>query len=86
MRQYDLGQYLGIAMAGILHALDVSCIVLAGGLTHSADLFYQSACDALAAHAFPSMFEGVRVEVGTLREDAGVIGAASIAQALDVDT
>ena len=72
-----LGEHLGIAMAGILHALDISCVVLAGGLTHSADLFHQSAYEAMVAHAFPSMAEGVSVLIGTLHEDAGIVGAAS---------
>ena len=74
----EMGWHLGVAMAGIVQALDVSRIVLAGGLSRSADLFYESACDAMKAHAFPSIVEGVEVVVGTLREDAGIIGAAAL--------
>ncbi len=74
----SVGHHLGIAMAGIVQALDVSHVILAGGLSRSADLFYQSACDAMRAHAFPSIVDGVQVLVGTLKEDAGIIGAASL--------
>ena len=65
----------------ILHALDISCVVLAGGL----DSLKRSLPPKRLARrwlAFSSMAEGVSVLTGTLHEDAGIVGAASIANGL----
>lgn len=71
-----MGDCLGQATATVVHALDVQCIILAGGLVPTADLFMPALMTTFHARTFRSMSRGVRVVVGTLGEDAGVIGAA----------
>ncbi len=72
----DAGRALGLAIAGLVHALDVQRVVLAGGLSGAADLFLPDLERTLEERMFSSMREGLEVVVGTLGEDAGVIGAA----------
>ena len=72
----SLGGHLGVAIAGAVHALDVQRVVLAGGLTGASDLFLEATYASMRRHAFPSVAAGVEIVVGTLGEDAGVIGAA----------
>jgi glucokinase len=74
----SLGGHLGVAIAGAIHTLDVQRVVLAGGLTGAADLFLEATQESMRRHAFPSVAEGVEVVVGTLGDDAGVIGAAAM--------
>ena len=76
-----VGRYLGQAIAGFVHALDVTCVVLAGGIATAADLFLPATESSFRARSFLSMSEGVRIVAGTLGEDAGIIGAALAAQA-----
>ncbi|MGB0588057.1 MAG: ROK family protein [Myxococcota bacterium] len=74
----SLGSHLGVAIAGAVHALDVQRVVLAGGLTGASDLFLEATYASMRRHAFPSVADGVEIVVGTLGEDAGVIGAAAL--------
>jgi glucokinase len=74
----SLGRHLGVAIAGAIHTLDVQRVVLAGGLTGASDLFLQSTHESMRAHAFPSVVEGVEVVIGTLGDEAGVVGAAAL--------
>ncbi len=71
-----MGDCLGQATATVVHALDVQCVVLAGGLLPTADLFMPALTATFHARTFRSMARGVRIALGTLGEDAGVIGAA----------
>ena len=72
----EVGAYVGQAVAGFVHALDVTRVVVAGGIAFAADLFLPAADETFRARAFRSMSEGVDLRAGTLGEDAGIIGAA----------
>jgi glucokinase len=74
----EVGEHLGVAIASMLHALDVERVVLSGGLAGASDLFLGSAQESMRAHAFASMAEGVDIVVGTLGEEAGIVGAAAL--------
>ena len=77
----QVGEHLGVAIAGILHALDIQRVILAGGLSGASDLFLEATQESMRAHAFKSMATGIDVIPGSLREDAGIIGAASLVPA-----
>lgn len=77
-----VGRALGQAAAAALHTLDIPTIVLAGGIAGAAPFIVPAMHEALVAHAFRSMSEGVRILVGTLGTAAGVLGAAALAAAL----
>jgi glucokinase len=74
------GRYLGQATAALVHTLDVTTIVLAGGIA-GAFPFLASALEAeLVARTFRSMSRGVTILQGTLDTQAGLLGAAAVAR------
>jgi len=79
----DLGVHLGVAAAAMVHALDVTTIILAGGIAYAAGLFVPAMEAEIRARTFVSMSEGLSVRAGTLGEDAGIVGAAMAASSGD---
>jgi len=74
----EVGRYLGQAAAAVVHTLDITTIVLAGGIA-GAFTYIAPAMEAeLRARTFRSMSEGVRILNGTLGTRAGVLGAAAL--------
>jgi len=74
----EVGRYLGQAAAAAVHTLDITTIVLAGGIA-GAFVYIAPAMEAeLKARTFRSMAEGVRILNGTLGSRAGVLGAAAL--------
>lgn len=73
----DAGQWLGIGLANATNLLNPDLIVLGGGLMLGAsDLLLPPTLGSLDAHALPSARGHVRIELGMLGEQAGLIGAA----------
>jgi glucokinase len=71
------GRWLGIALANAVNLLNPNLIVLGGGLMlGAADMLLPPAQEALDEHALPTARQQVQVELGSLREYAGLIGAA----------
>jgi glucokinase len=70
-----LGRNLGVAMSAVINAFEPEHLVVGGGLSRAADLFFETARAEAAARALPKLFE--RVEIGLARggAEAGVIGA-----------
>lgn len=77
---HELGEHVGVACAAFVHSLDVTRILLCGGIAHASDLFMEDVRRSLVAHTFRSMSEGVEIRVGELGEEAGIIGAAQVAR------
>ncbi|TNF32320.1 MAG: ROK family protein [Deltaproteobacteria bacterium] len=75
----SVGGYLGMAVAALIHTLDVTTILLCGGIAAAAPLFVPAMEAELRARTFRSMSAGVQILVGTLGADAGIVGAAAIA-------
>ena len=70
------GRALGQVLAGLLNALNVRTVVLAGGVAN-AFRWMEAATRAEIEHrAFAAVRKDVEIRVGTLGEKAGVIGAA----------
>lgn len=76
----DAGRYLGQAAAALVHTLDVTTIVLAGGIAKAFALIAPSMEEELRARTFRSMAEGVVILEGTLDTHAGLHGAAAVAR------
>ena len=75
----ELGAYLGLAAASLIHTLDVTVILLCGGIAAAADLFVPAMEAELRERTFKSMSAGVEIRVGTLGADAGIVGGAAVA-------
>ena len=78
----DVGKYLGIASAGIINLLNISRIVIGGGLAGSWDLFIGPLKGEIQSRAFKIPASRCDVVPGALKDDAGVLGAASLTKTL----
>jgi glucokinase len=72
----ETGTYLGLGLGGLVNILNPEVLVLGGGAVQSGEPLLAPMRRALQARAFPSAFDGLRVEVAQLGQDAGLIGAA----------
>lgn len=75
----ESARYLGMGIANIVSILNPQMIVLGGGLMQAADLFLPTVKQVLAEWAQPIAAQHVRIEVTSLGEDAGLLGAARLA-------
>ena len=79
-RLFDrLGTYLGVGMTAVVNAFEPQHLVIGGGLSRAADLFFDTACDEASARALPALWERVSVSRARGGADAGVIGAGVLA-------
>jgi glucokinase len=75
----ESARYLGMGIANIVSILNPQMIVLGGGLMQAADLFLTTVNHVMAEWAQPIAAQHVRIEVTSLGEDAGLLGAACLA-------
>jgi glucokinase len=76
---HESARYLGMGIANIVSILNPQMIVLGGGLMQAADLFLDTVKHVMAEWAQPIAAQHVRIEVTSLGEDAGLLGAARLA-------
>lgn len=78
----DVGRHLGVAAAALVQTLDLTLVVLCGGIGEGAfDLVAPSMDQELVQRTFRSMSAGVTIRKGELGPAAGIIGAALLAAA-----
>jgi glucokinase len=70
------GTMLGRALAGLLHTLNVDTVVLAGGVSHTFDWMKDAMRKELQQRCYPVVADAVTIRVGTLGDQAGILGAA----------
>jgi glucokinase len=75
----EAGSYLGIAAAGVINLLNLEAIILGGGVSRSFELLAVPMRRELLARSFTIPGERVRIVLGELGDDAGVLGAAATA-------
>jgi glucokinase len=85
-----LGTNLGVGIAGYVNIFEPEHLVIGGGLSRAADLFFDRAVEEAAGRALPALWERVAVSLARGGADAGVIGAGVLAahelQAAERDT
>jgi glucokinase len=74
-----LGTNLGVGMAGYVNIFEPEHLVIGGGLSRAAGMFFDRAVDEAAERALPALWEQVSVTVARGGTDAGVIGAGVLA-------
>jgi glucokinase len=77
----ESARYLGMGIANIVSILNPQMIVLGGGLMQASDLFLDTVNRVMAEWAQPIAAQQVRIEITSLGEDAGLLGAARLALA-----
>ncbi len=74
-----LGRWLGVGIAGAANTFEPQLIAIGGGLSSAADLFLEIAIAEAGSRALPSIWERVDVEPAQAGQEAGVIGAGTLA-------
>lgn len=73
------GTYLGIGLSNIANVFDPQVIVLGGGVISAGEPFLGPARDELFAMTTAQRRRPMRMAVGVLGDDAGILGAAALA-------
>lgn len=76
----EMGWYLGIGLGNLVNIFSPQGIILGGGLSQIADLFLPAARESLLATSIDPRAGRVEVKVSTMGYDAGLIGAAAMAE------
>jgi len=75
----QVGRYLGMAVASIVHALNPEMVILAGGLAGAARFLLDPVREVVRARTYPDLQVGLRIEASTLGKTSGLVGAARLA-------
>jgi glucokinase len=78
----EAGNYLGAAIACAINILNPERVVLGGGVATDIDLFLPALQATVAERAFLEANRSLRIERTALAYNAGLLGAAAIAQLL----
>ena len=78
----EFGYRLAIAVSAVLHTFNVHVIVLQGGLARAMPAFMPKLQAELKGRGYPAIITPARIVPCKLWEEAGVIGAAALAQRL----
>jgi glucokinase len=76
----DTALHLGLALANAANTLNPEKIVLGGGVSKAGDILLKPVVENFAKFSFPRVRESTEIDIATLGNDAGVIGAAWLAK------
>jgi glucokinase len=75
----ETGKILGIALASLTNVLNPEIFVIGGGIANAGDLILNSTRHELIKRAYTIPAQAVKVVPAAFKNDAGIIGSASIA-------
>ena len=70
--------YLGIAIANIVNILNPEMVVLVGGITNEGEKLLSPIREEVKKRAFYSNYKSLKIVIGELGGNAGVLGAAAL--------
>ncbi|HTZ84443.1 MAG TPA: ROK family protein [Candidatus Acidoferrales bacterium] len=73
------GKLLGFGIANIISLFDPEVVIIGGGMAAAADLYLDSARDAILERAQPLAARQVKLAVSKLRDSANLLGCARLA-------
>lgn len=76
----EVGQWIGIALAGVVNFINPERIVIGGGISQAGEFLFEPLRRAIQRHAFERPAQAVTVCQAELGSDAGMIGSAVMAQ------
>lgn len=79
------GDTLGQALANMLKVLDVSNVVIGGGVAAAWPLFYPALRQRMEADLIPALRGQIHIEASRSHDRAGILGAAMLAARLQPD-
>lgn len=74
----EVGEYIGIVLAGIVNVLNPELIVIGGGIAKAGNLIMRSIRETVKKRAVPIARDIVKIEFSKLGDDAGILGAAAL--------
>lgn len=74
------GRFLGIGLVSLVNVTNVEMVALAGGLAAAGDLIFQPTRNIFMERGTVGVKEHVRIVPASLGDDAGIFGAARLAQ------
>jgi glucokinase len=75
----SLARYLGAGLSGAINTFEPEHIVVGGGLSRAAHLFFDHAVAEARRRALPALAERVAIDLAQAGADAGVLGAGLLA-------
>jgi predicted NBD/HSP70 family sugar kinase len=83
----EAGDWLGIAVADLLHVLNPPLVIIGGGIVRAGDLVMEPLVRAARRRALPRAFAATRIVQSELRPGAAILGAGALVlrRALDED-
>lgn len=75
----ETGRWLGIGIATLVNVFNPDAVVLLGGLAGAWTRFRRALGESFRRHAIQPSRDRVRIQPGTLGNDAGLVGAALLA-------
>jgi glucokinase len=72
----EAGEYLGIALSGVINLLNPEVMVFGGGVARAGELIFKPMKAEIRKRTFKTPFEKVKFTCTRFGEDLGVIGAA----------
>lgn len=75
----EIGTFLGIALASLINILNPEIIVIGGGVSNAGEILFEPARREMRKRAYVIPAQTVKVVQAHLGNDAGIVGAASIA-------
>ncbi|WP_295747493.1 ROK family glucokinase [uncultured Limosilactobacillus sp.] len=76
----DVCRYLGIACANVSNILNPQYLVIGGGVSAAGEFLLDRVKKSFLKYAFPTVRTSTQLKLAKLGNDAGVIGAASLAR------
>ncbi len=76
----EIGHWLGIALAGAVNFINPEQIVIGGGIAQAGALLFDPIQRVIQFHAFERPAQAVKLMPAALGAEAGMIGAAALAQ------
>ena len=78
----EVGHYLGVALASVMNLLDISTVIIGGGISKSHHLLFDKTLETIKLRAIPTIAERAELKLARFNKDAGIIGAALIGKKL----
>ncbi|GFP21465.1 glucokinase [Candidatus Hakubella thermalkaliphila] len=74
----ETGQWLGIGVASLINIFNPEMVIIGGGVANAGELLLEPVRREVQDRAMPVLRDSVSIVLAELREEAGVIGAASM--------
>lgn len=71
--------YLGICVSNVIASFDPEMVIIGGGVSKGGDIVFDKVKQVVQQRCFKAMWENTKIVPAALGEDAGVMGAISLA-------